>query len=318
MSAAILRPETLPLHRSLLGDRKRSDAYRRAILRTVRRGDVVLDLGSGSGILAFFACQAGAHRVYAIERGGMVEVAKRICRQNGWDGRVVFLHRSSLRARLPERVDVLVTETIGNLGLEEGILGSVIDAGKRFLKPGGRILPRTLELFAAPVELPAAYGKVEFWSGRRFGVALSAARAFAVNTTYPVDLRRRSLLGEPVCLLRLDLRRIAREDLDCRASFTIRRKGILQGVGGWFSAGLCPGIALTNAPPNAVRSWKQRFLPLERPVPVRPGEHLEFRLSFRGNGSVLSWQVSSGRRFRFGHSTLFGAFPPRAGAAGGS
>ncbi len=302
----------------MLADRGRTRAYRQAILKVVRPGDVVLDMGCGTGVLAFFACQAGARRVYAIEMGGIVEVASRISRKNGLDGRVVFVSQHSLRARLPERADVLVTETIGNWGPEEGMLASVIDARRRFLKRDGRLIPRAVELFLAPVELPGVYQKkVEFWSARRYGVDLSPARAFVGNMPCAADLSRRDLLSGPVCLLRLDLSAIRQAGIAGQASFTVRRGGVLHGLGGWFSAELCRGVSLTNAPPNTLRSWRHRFFPIEKPVSVSKGDRLDVRIFSRGNGSVLSWQVACEGRFRFGHSSLFGLFPRKTKFSGG-
>ena len=49
----------------MIGDRVRTDAYPRALEQTVEPGAIVLDIGTGSGIMAFMACKFGASRVYA-------------------------------------------------------------------------------------------------------------------------------------------------------------------------------------------------------------------------------------------------------------
>ena len=97
-------------HQSLLQDRERMGAYRRAVHEVVRPGDVVLDLGAGSGALSLFACQAGARRVYAIESGDAIELAREMSRRHGLQDRIVLVNERSYRARIDEPVDVIVTE----------------------------------------------------------------------------------------------------------------------------------------------------------------------------------------------------------------
>jgi ribosomal protein L11 methyltransferase len=67
--------------------------------RHLRRGDRVLDLGSGSGILAIAAALLGAARAVGIELDGdAVPVAQRNAERNGVAERVVFLHGDAARA----------------------------------------------------------------------------------------------------------------------------------------------------------------------------------------------------------------------------
>ena len=100
----------LAFHRLLLEDSVRTESFRRAIAKVVKEGDVVVDLGAGTGILSYFACQAGAARVYAIESDSIIEVARLVARQNGMDDRITFIKESSWMTNLPEHVDVVVSE----------------------------------------------------------------------------------------------------------------------------------------------------------------------------------------------------------------
>src|SRR5437764_9744196 len=100
----------LDQHRALLADSARTNAYAEAIGRVVRAGDVVLDLGSGSGVLAVLACRAGARKVYAVEQGHMADIAAMVVLNNGCRDRVEVLHARSHDVTLPEPADVLITE----------------------------------------------------------------------------------------------------------------------------------------------------------------------------------------------------------------
>ena len=71
------------VHRTMICDRVRTDAFRRAIESVVRPGDIVLDVGAGSGILSVFAARAGARRVYAVERTSVAVLAQELAAANG-------------------------------------------------------------------------------------------------------------------------------------------------------------------------------------------------------------------------------------------
>jgi predicted RNA methylase len=103
-------------YRKYLTDEVRLSAYRRPINATVRRADVVLDLGSGTGILGLFACRAGAAYVYSIEVGSIIGLAREICRVNGFLDRVTYMRGLSTELELSRKVDVVVADEIGNLG----------------------------------------------------------------------------------------------------------------------------------------------------------------------------------------------------------
>ncbi len=298
----------LNFHRGLLSDRVCMESYRKALFKTVQKGDVVMDLGTGTGILALFALQAGARRVYAVESGEIIEVAKAVCRRNDFQDRITFLKGHSSRVRLPEKVDLIVSETVGVFGLERGFLPSVLDSRKRFLKRGGRIVPASVELFAVPVESPRVYRKISFWSRGLHGLNFSPVRTFAANTLYQEKLDRGDFLSAPASLMKLDPLKAVAPAVSGKTMFRIRRGGILHGIGGWFSAKLAEGIHLQNTPPvRASGTWGNAFLPVEKPLRVRAGDRVKAKVFWGEDGFTLNWQIDLNGR-RFGHSNLFG-FP---------
>src|SRR5258707_10590172 len=99
------------LHRQLLADEERTRAFRDAIRQTVTPEDVVLDLGTGTGVLAFFACEAGARRVYALEQQHTADAAVMLARTFGYAERLTVIHARSHDVELPEPATVLISET---------------------------------------------------------------------------------------------------------------------------------------------------------------------------------------------------------------
>jgi predicted RNA methylase len=173
----------LEFHHWLLADAGRTRAYQNAISQIVGKNDVVLDIGSGTGILSFFACLAGARKVYAVETSDALQLARELSAHNGFDDKVEFLHDLSQNIQLPEPVDVIVSDTGASFGLQGRMLGALLDAKERFLKPGGKIIPHSLQLFVAPIELKDERN-LEIWNKDRYGLDLSSIRRFAANTNY--------------------------------------------------------------------------------------------------------------------------------------
>jgi len=294
-------------HRGLLADRVRTEAYRAAIAATVRPGDVVVDIGCGSGILSFFACEAGAARVYAIDRGGMAGIAQFLTRHLGYAGRVTVLQDDSTSVELPERANVLVTETMGTLGLDENIVGSVVDARTRLLRPDGAIVPRRLGLSIVPVELPVPYGKhVAWWSEPRYGFDLSPLRVFASNSIVFAPIPSAAHLAAPARPIDLDLATVRSTLVRGRARFAAARDATLHGFGLWFDATLAEGIVLTNAEPE-LTEWSQGFLPLEQPIPMTAGTAIDVDLE-TDDGKTWRWGGKAGAE-AFDQTTLFAAVP---------
>ena len=299
-------------HREYLADRVRTSAYRQAIGEVVKPGDVVLDLAAGTGILGLFACRAGANRVYSVEEGGMIELARAICQANGFQDRVTFIKGLSTRVELPERVDVVVADQIGRFGFEAGLLEYFGDARGRFLKPGGRLIPSCVDLWVAPVECPEIFAQVEFWNDSPAGFDFRPARSWAANTGYPVKFRPEHLLSDPVSAASLDLSIATPTPLSLEASVVATRAGNLHGIGGWFSARLSNTVTISNSP-LATYSINRRnvFFPIDRPVGLEKGDRVQIKMQILPSELVVTWEVevwgeADTRKARFTHSTFHG------------
>jgi protein arginine N-methyltransferase 1 len=295
-------------HRAYLSDTVRVDSFRRAIDATVRPGDVVVDIGSGTGILGFLACRAGARKVYAIESSGMIEIARALARANGFEDRMVFVNHHSAEAVLPELADVLVADLIGGMGFEVGLFPVYNDA-RRFLKAGGRVIPARITLAAAPVEEAELFEDVQFWSRRCHGLDIGPVMRWAANTGYPRRLDPGSLLSQEVVSTTADPCDGDRL-LRLKGSVDVIRAGTLHGICGWFDAELAPGVRMTNSPLAASRLPRRNvFLPLDRAARVAPGDTVAINIRIRPWDLVVSWDVevtAGGERRQERHSTLNG------------
>lgn len=298
-------------HREYLSDKLRLDLFRRAIRKAVKPGDVVMDLGAGTGILGLFACEAGARRVYAVDNGGMIQVARELARANGFGDRVIGIQGLSTRINLPEKMDVIIADQIGHFGFEAGVLEFFRDAVARFLKPGGQTVPRRISLHTGVVTYPHGYRNAVFWSMRPAGFDFSPAQKIASNTGYPTEARLLKLISNSATLITLDAA-AAPVNFASEVSVRIDRKTTMHGVAGWFSAELAPGVAMTNSPAVTRRiSRRAVFLPIERPVKVAPGDRVAIAMNITPEQTIVTWKVgiadkSGNEKARFVHSTMRG------------
>ncbi|HEY8525431.1 MAG TPA: methyltransferase domain-containing protein [Acidimicrobiales bacterium] len=304
-------------HDQLLGDELRMRAYRLAIREAVRPGDVVVALGTGTGVLARWALEAGAARVYGIERDpDLLARAAEAAATAGLADRFVPVPGLSFEVALPERADVIVSEILGNLVDNEDCCRILDDAVRRFLAPGGRLLPRRAERYLVPVEACEAHAQVA-------ASTPAAGRTNPFDAYYDVILPRRGYLASP----RLDRAfGFVGDPATYRSElvFAVDRPGTFTGFKGWFVADLSRTVVLDIAGDRidggrpgrtSSDSWKHAYLPVEHPVAVEPHDRITLSLSRsapEGDGAPASarsyrW-VGTVRRgddvvARFGHHT---------------
>ena len=282
-------------HDLMLNDRLRMTAYERAIRHAVRPGMVVLDVGTGTGILARWALEAGAARVYGIEvNGRILEMAKRHMRQAGMADRFQPINALSYDVVLPERVELIISEIIGNIGDNEDCARILADARDRFLKPGGALLPERLSTYFVPVASPAVHAQLE----RGVCKAVSAVQdlqqllsqlrvADRFDLYYDVILPQSRHLSQPQQARTIDFRTGPPQTAYAfRLTFPATRDGLLTGFKGYFIAQLTDRdfLDISGDDPQAGScsdSWKHCYLPLAQPLPVKAGDIIRFDLERR-------------------------------------
>jgi protein arginine N-methyltransferase 1 len=267
---------------SMIADDARTDAYARAIRQAVKPGAVVVDIGTGTGLFALLACRFGARRVFAIESGDVIDVARKIARDNGCAGSIEFLQAMSTQITLPEPADVIVSDLHGILPFYQAHLPSMADARRRFLVPGGVIIPATETLWLACVEAPDLHHCITIpWRDNKYGLDMEAARDLVANQWRRAIVAPRQLMTEPQCCGTIDYRTLENADFASRTMVRAARPGVAHGLCAWFDATLAPGIHFSNAPGMPDLIYGNAFFPWPESVALDVGDAIT--ISLRAN-----------------------------------
>lgn len=268
------------VHAGMLFDKERVEKYSAAIRQVVKEGDVVADIGTGTGLLAFLCLKAGAKRVHAIERSSAIKWAKEIADRNGFGDRIVFHKEDSRDCELGEKVNVVVSELIGHIAFEEGMAESLFDAKERFIAANGIMIPESTQLKVALVEENEVYPEcVDCWDEIE-GIDFSAMREKAIKACYLTSLNSQNLLSEPKTFFMVDFKEAKRLDLQGSHRFNVCRDGKINGIALWFEAHLSSNVMLSSGP-WARTHWKQCFAPLVNPLQVEIGNKLCVNINMR-------------------------------------
>ncbi len=265
-------------HEEMLSDSVRVDAYHRGIRRNVQAGDVVVDLGTGTGLLAFMASRAGAKKVYAVEHSDFIDVAREIARHNGFTN-IEFVKANSREFRPPEKVDVVLHEQMGDELFNENLLQNLLDVRDRFLRPHGRILPARFRLFVEPVTMHESRRVRRFWNiDLPDGIDLAPMRESPIIARYETGRNEQTWLtrgavaatvAAPTPILEFDLDTL--EGVDALATdFVVERTAsadmIVDGTCIWFEAVFDDDIVLSTSPLGPVTSWGNRMYRLDQAI----------------------------------------------------
>ncbi|XP_052477404.1 probable histone-arginine methyltransferase 1.3 isoform X2 [Gossypium raimondii] len=280
---------------NMLQDYVRTGTYYAAVIenRVDFTGRVVVDVGAGSGILSLFAAQAGAKHVYAVEASEMADYARKLITGNPTLGqRITVIKGKVEEVELPEKADILISEPMGTLLVNERMLESYIIARDRFLVPNGKMFPSTGRIHMAPFSDEYLFveiaNKALFWQQQDYyGVDLTPlyGSAFQGYFSQPVvdAFDPRLLVCPPMCHV-LSFNEIKEEDLyeiDIPLKFTASVGTRVHGLACWFDVlfnGSTVQRWLTTAPGAPTTHWYQIRCVLSQPIYVMAGQEITGRL----------------------------------------
>ncbi|KAM9709981.1 protein arginine N-methyltransferase 2 isoform 2-T2 [Menidia menidia] len=237
---------TLRLHLEMLSDRSRTETYRQVILSNspALRNKVVMDLGCGTGIISLFCAQlAKPSMVYAVEASSMADHTRQLVKQNGCDEVVTVLRGRAEELELPEQVDVLVSEWMGNCLLFEFMVESVLVARDRWLRDGGVMWPSNAALTLVPCQADSYYAeKMAFWE-RPYGLDFTPLQALAQQEFFTKPkfshlVEPEDCLSAPCDVICLDMYTLQVGDLEEMKGefhFCVEKSGVFHGFTAWFT-----------------------------------------------------------------------------------
>jgi histone-arginine methyltransferase CARM1 len=273
----------LPHQQNMLQDHTRTSTYHKAISSNPAdfAGKVVMDVGTGTGILAYFAAKAGAKKVYAVEASGMADSARLLLESNGFGDVIEVIKGKVEEVEIPDKVDVVISEPMGFLLVHERMLESYIAARQRFAVPEAKMFPSTGTIFLCPFTDEALHAeqvaKTTFWQTKDFyGLDLSC-----LEETAHGDAFSQPVVGyfDPACLLaddtvtyRIDFRTDSPgdlKDIEIPFEFEATKTAICHGIAGWFDVdflGSNNTVKLSTAPDQPGTHWYQCRLLLRKPL----------------------------------------------------
>lgn len=272
----------LGLQRYMVSDKPRTDAFAAAISEVVQEGDEVIDVGTGTGLLAILAAKAGAKKVYGLDDSDIAEVATALVERNGLTDTVDIVRCNASNFDLENTTDVIVSEWLGHLAFAEAMLDDLIVARDANLKPGGTMVPSEVDVLLAPVSCPELYNKEGpgFWREPIHGIDYSILEEMEQNQELSLQIQvpAESMLAVGQAMVSLDLATASSEDPWERGEleFEIQRTARLDGFVGWFSIQLSPSVRLDTGPNSPLTHWRQIHFPF-KPMDVEKGQILKVK-----------------------------------------
>jgi type I protein arginine methyltransferase len=282
---------SLHFYGQMIADTARMGAYAAALRQVVNSDSVVMDLGSGPGVFALLACKLGARRVYAVEPGNVIGLAREAAAANGFADRIQFFESMSTEITLDERASIIVSDLRGVLPWFQQHIPSIIDARERHLARGGTLISHRDTVWAGVIEAAEHYEElIAPWEKNGFELDLSAGTRLITNNWRKTRIQPEQLLVDPVCWTTIDYHEVDSSDIQAEISWRAARTGTAHGVAVWFDSELVEGISFSNHPNSPEMIYGQGLFPFSQPVELMEGDRVKLRLAANLVGDDYVWR----------------------------
>lgn len=288
----------LSQQQNMLQDYIRTNTYEKAVLANTKdfQDKVVLDVGAGSGILSFFAAQAGAARVYAVEASTMAEHAETLVSFNYLNDKIIVVAGKVEEIELPEQVDVIISEPMGYMLYNERMLETYLHA-KKWLKKDGKMFPTTGDLHVAPFTDEALFmeqtTKASFWLQAHFhNIDLTPLHEAAITEyfrqpivdTFDIRICTAKSIRHTVDFLKADENDLHK--IEIPLEFIVLQSATVHGLAFWFDVafvGSIQTIWLSTAPTEPLTHWYQVRCLFSTPIFTKVNQKLIGKVLLEAN-----------------------------------
>lgn len=267
-------------HVAMMNDKLRNDAFFAALQRAITPATHVLEIGTGSGLLAMMAARLGAREVTTCEAVPVIaETARTIVADNGFTPPITVVAKKSTKMKIGKdmrgRADLLVSEILSSEFLGEGVLSSIEDAKTRLLKPGAIIIPARgsiqFALFGGnAIKQNVLVEEVYGFDLSKFNTIVSRKQYISRND---LDIE---LLTDGTCAFFFDFVQTDRFPFEERnvVEVPVRRTGRCCGIIQWIRLEMDDTVVFENHPSikNPAAGWQHCAYVFPAPIDVRAGQ----------------------------------------------
>lgn len=267
---------------AMLNDTIRNDAFNTAILRAVTSKSHVLDIGTGTGLLALMAARAGAAHVTACERVGLLaEIARKTITDNGFAEQVTIIEKDAMELvigeDLPRKADILTAEIVDTGLLREGVLALIAYANNSLLNEAATIIPNGATVFAMPIDCPQIANERRASEAAGFDIS-------AFNTALPRHYLQTRLnnydwrpLTQPAPIFTFAFTQDCTGKNEKEARLAPLSDGTAHAVALWFTLTLDDATSISTSPVEPPTHWDQAVFALNPPIELKQSEPVRLK-----------------------------------------
>ena len=286
-------------HIPMMNEHRRNEAYQKAIGSVIQGDEVVLDIGTGAGLLSMIAADRGAKEIITCEMSATIsKIAGRIIKKNGFENKIRIINKNSkdliLGQDISNKADILVSEILSSEFVGEGVQTTILDAKRRLLKKNGKVIPERGSIMIALIENTEKLAK-ELFVDNVLGFDISNFNVITAKKWTTTFREGPVFLSDPTEAFVFDFRNFEKIYQDKKTiKMEVNRAGACAGLVQWIKIQLYDDIEYQNNPTemyrsNSVSGWNTPIFKFIEPIDVKSGDILDINASLQED-SVWFWK----------------------------